>query len=125
MFDGRLIRYTAVGAANTLVGLTAIFAAKSLLRMDDVGANLFGYAVGIAFGFVLNRNWTFEHDGDVITALVRHVCVLLAAYSVNLMTVLYAIDVLGMNSYLGQAAGVPPYFLVGYVGSRLFAFRTG
>lgn len=122
MLDVRLIRYTAVGAANTLIGLSVIFAAKALLGLDDVAANLLGYAVGIAFGFALNRHWTFGHDGDALTALARYACVLVAAYSVNLLTVLYAIDVLGLNTYLAQAAGVAPYFLVGYLGSRLFAF---
>lgn len=122
MIDQRLARYVAVGAANTLVGLSVIFAAKLLLGLDDVLANLLGYAVGISLGFLLNRNWTFEHDGDVAGALARYLCVLLAAYSVNLLTVLYAIDVLRINSYLAQALGVIPYFLVGYVGSRAFAF---
>jgi putative flippase GtrA len=122
MLDLRFIRYVTVGAANTLAGLTAIFAAKSLAGLDDVTANLLGYALGIAIGFFLNRSWTFEYGGDTAGALARYLCVLLVAYSANLVTVLYAIDVLRINGYLAQAAGVVPYFLVGYVGSRLFAF---
>lgn len=122
MLDVHLVRYTAVGAANTLIGLSVIFAAKALLGLDDLAANLLGYAVGIAFGFVVNRAWTFGHTGDAGGALLRYCAVLMVAYSANLLTVLFAIDTLGMDGYAAQVLGVVPYFVVGYVGSRTLAF---
>jgi putative flippase GtrA len=106
------------------LGLTLIFLFKAGAAMSDVAANLAGYAVAIAAGFALNRGWTFSHRGAAPAALARYLLVLAAAYTANLVATLLAIEVLRLNSYLGQAIGILPYSIVGYVGSRWFAFRT-
>ena len=122
MFDFRLARFVVVGLANTFVGLSVIFAAKALLEMGDVHANLLGYGVAVLLSFVLNKRWTFEHTGDAASAFIRYVVVLVLAYAANLATTLYAIDILHLNSYIAQALGVVPYALTGYLGGRWFAF---
>ena len=57
-------------------------------------------------------------------AFIRFLVIVLLAYAANLATVLIAADVLGWNRYVAQGLGVVPYVVVGYVGSRLFAFRS-
>lgn len=123
MIDFRLARFAVVGIANTATGLAVIFACKALLGMADAPANFTGYATGLLLGFGLNRRWTFGHSGDAGTAFARYLLVLCLAYLANLATVMGAIDLLRLDSYLAQAAGIVPYTLVTYVGARLFAFR--
>jgi putative flippase GtrA len=123
MSENRLMRFITVGLANTVTGLLVIFACKSALGMDDIAANLAGYAVGIVMGFLLNRNWTFGYSTDKQTAtFVRYLTVLCVAYGANLMTTLQAINLLHLNSYLAQTAGVLPYTVIGYLGNRYFVF---
>ena len=122
MIDHRLARFVAVGSANTALGLAIILGAQAWLGMGPVEANALGYGLGIAAGFVLNRQWTFEHAGAPGPALARYLAVLAAAYAANLATVLAAIEVLGLRDAVAQAAGVAPYAAVGYLGSRWFAF---
>ena len=115
------VRYVLVGGANTLVGLASIYAAKWLLTMPDAQANLLGYAIGFTLSFTLNRRWTFRFHGAPLPALARFLVVQLVAYFGNLATVLLFITA-GGNSYLAQAVGVVPYALIGYLGSRRYAF---
>jgi len=122
ILDHRLARFVAVGLANTLFGLAIIFASKALLGLGDVASNFIGYAIGILMGFVVNKRWTFEHRGGAASAFGRYLLVLAVAYAANLATTLCAIDVLHLDPYLAQAAGVLPYALTGYLGGRLFAF---
>jgi len=119
--DWSVLRYLIVGALNTGFGLLVIFGCKWALGMDDIPANMVGYGCGVIFSFVLNAKWTFDYDGPKLTAFLRFVSVLLVAYLANLFTVVTAID-MGVNSYLAQALGVIPYVILGYLGSRLFAF---
>lgn len=123
MIDFRLARFTLVGLANTAVGLAVIFACKGLLGMADAPANFTGYATALLLGFGLNRRWTFGHTGDPKAAFARYLLVLAAAYLANLATVMGTIGLLHLDSYVAQVAGIGPYTLVSYVGSRLFAFR--
>lgn len=119
--DWSVLRYLIVGALNTGLGLLVIFGCKWVVGLDDIPANMIGYGSGVVFSFVLNAKWTFGYDGPRLTAFLRFISVLLVAYLANLFTVVNAID-LGVNSYLAQTLGVVPYVIIGYLGSRLFAF---
>jgi putative flippase GtrA len=118
------LRFLSVGVVNTLVGLSIIYAAKALFGMGDGWANASGYAVGLCVSFTLNRQWTFAHRGAVAPAALRFLMVAAVAYAMNLLTVMLCIHGLGINSYIAQALGIPPYTVTSYVLSRLWAFRA-
>jgi putative flippase GtrA len=124
LLDFRLGRFAAVGASNTCVGLSVIFACKGWLGLGDVTANAIGYGVALLLGFALNREWTFEHRGKPAMAFLRYCLVLALAYAANLAATLFAIHVVHLDSYVAQVVGIIPYALVGYLGARLFAFAS-
>jgi putative flippase GtrA len=117
-------RFLLVGVANTCAGLLVIYAAKWLLQWSDLPANALGYAVGLAISFRLNSRWTFAYLGAHGPALARFVLSTAIAYGANLATVMLALHVLGLNGYLAQALGVPPYTLTAYLLSKYFVFRN-
>lgn len=121
LFDGRLVRFLAVGAANTCVGLGFILAAKRWGQLGDVAANLMGYGVALTLSFVMNKAWTFKSQGRTLPELRRFLVVAGIAYAANLATVVALIR-LGLDGYWAQVAGVPPYTIVFYLGSRVYAF---
>lgn len=126
MSENRLTRFITVGLANTVTGLLVIFACKSALGMGDIASNLAGYSVGIVMGFLLHKNWTFGYGRNKQAAtFARYLAVLSLAYGANLIATLQAINLLQLNSYLAQVAGVVPYTLIGYLGSRYFVFPQG
>jgi putative flippase GtrA len=125
MLDFLFVRYLVVGLVNTFAGLSVIFSCKALLGMGDIESNFVGYGGGIVVGFILNKCWTFEHSGGWGSALARYMLVLVIAYLANLAMTLYVVEVLSLNSYFAQTAGVVPYTLVGYLGGRFFVFTGG
>jgi putative flippase GtrA len=118
-----LVRYLLVGCVNTSVGLGIIYFCMYVLGMNNTPANLLGYAVGLLVSFMLNRSWTFAHAGAYAPALLRFLAVLCVAYLANLLAVLVLADRMGVNRFVAQAAGTVPYTVVGYLGSRWFAFN--
>lgn len=117
-------RFLSVGVANTVVGLLVIYLAKWFLHLGDVAANAFGYSVGLLLSFTLNSRWTFSYKGPNLPALVKFVFVTLAAYGMNLATVLSAITYFGLNGYVAQAMGIVPYTLTSYLASKYLVFRS-
>ena len=117
-----LLKFLLVGVANTLVGLSAIYFAMYFLQLGIVPANAFGYSIGILLGFALNKTWTFSSHGRVVPAFLRYLLVLAVAYGANLATVLFANSHFNLNPYIAQALGIIPYTVIGYLGSRYFAF---
>ena len=123
IFSYQLIRFIEVGVINTLSGLSIIFAAKYFFHAGDVVANLIGYGVGLCISFNLNSRWTFAYEGRQLTAVVKFLLATAVAYGANLLTVIVAIEHLGLNSYLGQAMGMPAYTVTAYLASRYIVFR--
>jgi len=119
-----LLRYLLVGVVNTLVGLGVIYFAMYYLHFQVVPANAIGYAVGILVSFALNKTWTFSSLDHVGYSFLRYLLVLAIAYVVNLATVLSASSHFDLNPYIAQALGIFPYTVIGFLGSRYFAFRT-
>jgi len=117
-----LPRYAFAGVANTIVGLSAIFAIKFFTSAGNITANLVGYIIGFIFSYTVNSRWTFRYRGSTVAGVAKFAAVTVFAYLCNLATVLVAADVMQLNSFLAQVMGIPPYALVGYFGLRFFAF---
>ena len=105
-----------------LVGLLVIYACKWLFHAGDVMANAIGYGVGLVNSFALNSRWTFAYRGPQLPAVVKFLAVAILAYAMNLLTVMLLIRC-GVDSYLAQALGIPPYTLTTYLASKFFVFR--
>jgi putative flippase GtrA len=116
-------RFLSVGVLNMIVGLAVIYACKWFFGVNDVAANAIGYAVGLTTSFVLNSRWTFAYRGPQWPALAKFLLVALLAYGMNLLTVVLAIRVLGLNGYLAQLLGIPPYTVTTYLASKFIVFR--
>jgi len=100
-----------------------IYLAKWLLFLDDITANAMGYSAGLLMSFMLNKSWTFRYSGKFRSAVWRFIIIISIAYAANLCTVIIAIDYYNVNSYLGQALGIIPYAMIGYIGSKLYVFK--
>jgi len=123
LIDISFLKFLLVGAANTLSGLLVIYLLKWQFWMDDIAANSIGYAFGIMLSFSLNKRWSFQHKGAMTPALIRFLAVTTLAYASNLAVVMASLNLLGINSYIAQALGIPSYTTVSYLGSRFYAFR--
>ena len=117
------IKFALVGALNTLVGMGMIFVAWHFFGFSDFAANLTGYAVGFCCSYGLNRLWTFADRGAVSRSLWRFALVCAVAYGANLIVLFAARGAMGPETFLPHVAGSITYTVVGYLGSRHFAFK--
>ncbi len=118
------VRFLSVGVANTLVGLSVIYLAKFFFGADDLIANAVGYSVGVVVSFALNSRWTFNYRGPHLPAVAKFLVVTLAAYGMNLLTVMTAIHSIDLNGYIAQAIGILPYTVTSYLASKYLVFRA-
>lgn len=117
-----LIKFASVGVLNTVIGLTIIYTLKWYLHWGDASANLVGYLVCIALGFVLNGRWTFGMSVLNSRHLRGYLLVVVMAYLMNLFAVLMSIRVLDVPGDYAQLVGVPVFTLTSYLMSKEFVF---
>ena len=116
------VRYLMVGIVNTLIGLGTIYA----LLFVGVGsglANLLGYAVGLAVGFVLNSRWTFRLGRRDVASIARYGVSAASCYVLNLTIVIVCSRERAVNIYVAQLLGVAAYTVAMFVACRVYVFR--
>lgn len=118
-------RYSLVGILNTLATLIVIYGLKAGFGVGDYGANAAGYGVGLVISFVLNRAYTFGHDGAVSGAAIRFLVAFAICYAINLGVVAVLVDGLGVNGYLAQPCGMLSFTVSFYILLRMHVFRPG
>jgi putative flippase GtrA len=118
----QLFRFILVAIANTVSFIIVIVLLKHI-GFGDVIANFFGYVVAIIQSFVLNRKWTFLHDGKISTSIVIYLIIIFFAYIMNLLVLLYALHGLKLESYLSHGFGAVAYGAVAFIGMRNFVFK--
>lgn len=117
-----LIKFASVGVLNTVIGLAIIYSLKWYLHWGDASANLVGYVVCIALGFVLNGRWTFAKSALNSRHLLGYLQVTAAAYLMNLFAVLMSIRVLDVAGDYAQLVGVPVFTLTSFILNKMFVF---
>ena len=118
----QLLKFLLVGLANTGVGLLCIWGAMGFLRLNEVAANFFGYAIGLVFSFTLNRSWTFTHSETASRSFPRWVVAAMLAYVVNLAIVLVALRLAEVDPYLAQPLGIGAYTAIMFLAGRYYVF---
>jgi len=117
----QFLKFAAIGAINTLVGLAVIAAAMYFFDLNPIAANAMGYIVGIAVSFALNGKLTFRQPALSARMFTRFVVVSVIAYVVNLAVVWVWLD---RDKYAAQVLGAAVYVLISFFGSRMLVFRS-
>lgn len=124
-FDYRqILRFGSVGLANTALGYSVILIGLAL-GWGDIFSNLAGYAVGLIFGFFLNRNWTFNSTSktDKATAL-KYLAGFIVAYSANLGVIAVARTAGFVDNPLTHLAGICIYSILFYLICSNYVFTS-
>ncbi len=134
----QFLRFSMVGASNTLVDVAATNALVLLVRPQS-GVTLMlisvaACALATLNSYALNRRWTFRHPtGEVPDrAVAKFFAVALLSMAVNTSTFLffmkYLPDLLALNALatinVSKLAGVAAAFSVSFLGYRFGVFET-
>jgi putative flippase GtrA len=117
------LRFLLTGAANTAVGLLVVSLCQWAGGSPYV-ANAVGYAAGLAFGFVMNRTWTFGDRRRAVITAPRYLVAFGISYGANLAVLAGGLQ-LSLPVILAQAAALSTYSVVFFLLCRYFVFKVG
>jgi putative flippase GtrA len=118
----QFLRYAIVGISSNII----LYLAYLLLTGFGLGhktAMTLLYAVGILQTFLLNRHWTFGHQGSMHSAFARYVIVYFLGYLVNFSGLYVFVDVLGFAHQLIQGMMIILVAVLLFALQRLWVFN--
>jgi putative flippase GtrA len=63
VFKASLVRFGIVGGANTVTDLVVFFSVLSVFSLAPVAANAISFSAAVSQSYLLNKYWSFVHDG--------------------------------------------------------------
>ncbi len=101
----QLLRFTAVGVANNVIGYLMYLVITHLGAAPKLAMTVL-YGVGAFMGFVGNKKYTFAHQGGLIVTGRRYFMAHGIGYLINLAIQIIMVDHLGYAHQLAQAFGI-------------------
>ena len=119
------VLYLVVGAWNTLFQY-GCFSLCYYLLQDDVYPSLIiliAYLIGSVNGFIGFRYVVFRSQGHPLKEYVRYQLVYGPLLALNMLVLPLALEYSSLNAYAVQALWALFAIVMGYLGSKYFAFR--
>ena len=124
-----MLKFIIVGIINTLVGTAIMFGLYNLAGASYWISSAANYILASILSFVLNKKFTFRHEGDTAKSGIRFamniaVCYLVA-YGIAKPAASAMLTGVAVNTQENVAMLIGMCLFVGlnYIGQRLFVFR--
>lgn len=118
---GQLIRYISIGLVLN-AGLYAAYLVLTHTTLTPRPAMTLVYVSGVLVGFVLNRKFTFDHQGNGRGALLRYFASYGIGYAVNWTALWLLVDYAGIAHELVQLAMLPTLAILLFTLQRYWVF---
>lgn len=114
--------YCLVGILNTIIGFGVIFLLTFYEVMPEL-ANFLGYCIGIICSFFLNSFFTFKQKSTP-TKMLYFIIAMGISYTINLIVLIIAHRIIGLDVYLSQILSGISYTLTGFILSKFYVWKT-
>ena len=111
-----ILRFGAVGLASNALLYLLYLAATAVGVEPKVAVSLI-YLVGVLQTFVLNKRWTFQHEGHVRRTAARYWVAYAFSYAANMVLLIIFVDMAGFDHRVVQGV------LIAVIGLVLFALQ--
>ena len=101
----QFIRYAIVGLLSNLLLYIAYLGLTSV-GLEYKAAMTLLYILGVLQTFIVNRSWSFNHNGMAHTAFIRYVIAYALGYLLNLGLLWFAVDRLHLPHPIVQAVAI-------------------
>ena len=131
MIDEKLLKFITVGIINTLIGMAIMFGMYNLAGCSYWVSSATNYILVSILSYILNKNFTFGHKGEVAASSMRFAvniaaCYLIA-YGIAKPLAIWILDgcSVGLQENIAMLIGMCIFTGANYVGQRLFVFKGG
>lgn len=130
ILNNTFIKFAAVGVLNTIVGTAIMFGLYNLAGASYWVSSAANYILASILSYVLNKKFTFRHEGEVVKSGLRFavniaVCYFLA-YGIAKPCALLLLEghSLSVQENTAMVIGMCLFVGLNYLGQKLFVFSS-
>lgn len=117
-----ILRFGAVGLGSNAL-LYLLYLAATAVGIEPKVAVTLIYLVGVLQTFVLNKRWTFQHEGRVRRTATRYWVAYTLSYAANMVLLFIFVDMAGFDHRVVQGVLIAVFGLVLFALQKYWVFR--
>lgn len=119
----QLLRYGAVGIANTLITAAVIYVCLRVVGCSWLTANIVGYAAGVLNSFLLNSRWTFAQKSFSWRKLCLFIAMFAICYFAQLWVLWGLTQYSTIDAFVQQLIAMVVYNIANFLLNKFVTFR--
>jgi len=116
------IRFGIVGLTSNLV-LYLFYVVLIKYGLDPKLVISLSYAISMVWTFILNKRWSFAHQGNWWTSSTKFLLFYVSLYIINLTILYITVDIFNLSPILVQAIVFFVYVPIVFIVQRYWIFR--
>jgi putative flippase GtrA len=118
-----MLRFGLVGLGSNAL-LYLLYLAITAAGVEPKAAMSLLYIVGVLQTFILNKQWTFRHEGNVRRAVIRYWIAYACLYVGNIVLLVLFVDIAGFDHRIVQGVLILVFGLVLFALQKYWVFGT-
>lgn len=124
----RLVRFAIVGTLNYLITMLVIWIMMTNLSFqgDYIVANITAYLIAQTHNFIWSKYWIFPSENkknNLWQQILLFSTAFGVAYSIQILFLIFMVEVMEVNEYLVQFIGIAIYGSVNFIANKKITFR--
>jgi putative flippase GtrA len=120
-----LFRFLIVGGASTIINYSAYFFLYSAIGVSYSLAFAVGFLVGVAFGYVLNKRWTFGmKEVSTPSIVMKYVAVYGISLALGLLFIQFLVEIATIPPLPANFCTILLTTCTNFVGTRYLVFKS-
>ncbi len=120
----KFLRFLVTGGLSTIINYACFWGLYTLEVCSYIWASIFGYTVGLIFGYFLNKFWTFEaksrHD---LQEIIKYITVYIISLIISTGVLYLLVEYLGVDPKIGQVGAIMVSTILNFIGLKIFVFK--
>jgi putative flippase GtrA len=116
-------KFAAVGLLSTALNYGLFFYSYNLIRLDYIIASALGYIFGLIFGYLLNRNWTYQHRDKHSQTIYKYLTVYIGSLLLGLIALKILVNNYGFDANLANILVIGLSTITNFSGTKFWVFK--
>lgn len=120
----RFIKFSLVGASNTLITIVAYWIFINLFKMNFLLSNTVAYVLGIVNSYFWNTRWVFK-DSNADNTVIKFIIVNIVALAASNLCIFILVKNMNINMYISQIVAIGFSMVINFVLNKTWTFEMG
>lgn len=120
----RFIKFSLVGASNTLITIVAYWIFINLFKMSFLLSNTVAYILGIVNSYFWNTRWVFK-DSNADNTVIKFIIVNIVALAASNFCIFILVKNMNINMYISQIVAIGFSMVINFILNKTWTFEMG